>query len=91
MSFTARQVGFGNEILWTGDRLHHMSTAEKTTLIATLFDRGFITHNEGREILNLAPVENGDRFFIRKEYAEAMEESVDGNESEDVLDNSSGS
>ena len=28
----------------------------------------------------LAPVENGDRFFIRKEYAEIMEESVNGNE-----------
>lgn len=92
MVFTARQVGFGNEILWTGDRLHHMSTAEKTTLIATLFDRGFITHNEGREILNLAPVDGGDKFYIRKEYAETMEESVNGNEeeSEDVLDHSSG-
>ena len=89
MVFSQRQVGFGNEILWTGDRLHHMSTAEKTTLIATLFDRGFITHNEGREILNMAPVENGDKFYIRKEYAEAMTESVE-NEDEGVLDNNSG-
>lgn len=93
MTFSQRQVGFGNEILWTGDRLHHMSTAEKTTLIATLFDRGFITHNEGREILNMAPVEGGDKFYIRKEYAEALTESVeDGNEDEEgILDNNSGS
>ena len=83
MVFSDRQIGFGNEILWTGDRLHHMSSAEKVTLISTLFDRGFITHNEGREILNLAPVEGGDKFFIRKEYAEEM----NGNET--VLDNNS--
>lgn len=91
MVFSNRQVGFGNEILWTGDRLHHMSTAEKTTLIATLFDRGFITHNEGREILNMAPVEGGDKFYIRKEYAESMESVDDGNDSEGVFDNNSGS
>lgn len=95
MVFNPRQVGFGNEILWTGDRLHHMSTQEKTTLIATLFDRGFITHNEGREILNLAPMEEGgDKFFIRKEYAEQIQGSVNDNdgdeEGEAVLDNNTG-
>ena len=88
MTFTDRQIGFGNEIIWTGDRLHHMSSAEKVTLISTLFDRGFITHNEGREILNLAPVEGGDKFFIRKEYAEEyMGNEEDGKET--VLDNNS--
>lgn len=91
MVFSTRQVGFGNEILWTGDRLHHMSTAEKTTLIATLFDRGFITHNEGREILNMAPVEGGDKFYIRKEYAETLTESVEDENEEGILDNNSGS
>ena len=91
MVFSTRQVGFGNEILWTGDRLHHMSTAEKTTLIATLFDRGFITHNEGREILNMAPVEGGDKFYIRKEYAETLTESVEDENEEGIFDNNSGS
>ena len=88
MVYSVRQVGFGNEILWTGDRLHHMSTQEKTTLIATLFDRGFITHNEGREILNLAPVEGGGKFYIRKEYAETGSVEDDG---EGVLDSNTGS
>ena len=83
MVFTDRQVEFGNEILWTGDRLHHMSAAEKVTLISTLFDRGFITHNEGRELLNLSPVEGGDKFYIRKEYAEEV------NQNETVFDNNS--
>ena len=87
MVFTDRQVEFGNEILWTGDRLHHMSAQEKVTLISTLFDRGFITHNEGRELLNLAPVPGGDRFFIRKEYALEMESEE--NEEETVFDNNS--
>ena len=88
MVYSVRQVGFGNEILWTGDRLHHMSTQEKTTLIATLFDRGFITHNEGREILNLAPVDGGDKFYIRKEYEETGSVEDDG---KGVLDSNTGS
>jgi len=84
MAFTDKQVVFGNEIIWTGDRLHHMSSAEKVTLISTLFDRGFITHNEGREILNLSPVEGGDKFYIRKEYTEEVgtNEGVDSNNSD---------
>lgn len=84
MAFTDKQVVFGNEIIWTGDRLHHMSSAEKVTLISTLFDRGFITHNEGREILNLSPVEGGDKFYIRKEYTEEVgtNEGMDGNNSD---------
>ena len=79
MTFTDRQIGFGNEIIFTGDRLHHMSSAEKVTLISTLFDRGFITHNEGREILNLAPVDGGDKFYIRKEYTEEIGTNEQGN------------
>ena len=37
-------------------------------MITSLFDRGFLSQNEGREILNLTPVENGDTYYIRKEY-----------------------
>ena len=35
-----------------------------------LFDRGFLTHNMGLEIFNMPPVEDGDKYYIRKEYAE---------------------
>ena len=83
MVFNERQIAFGNEIIWTGDRLHHMSSAEKVTLISTLFDRGFITHNEGRELLNLAPVTGGDKFYIRKEYTEEIGTNEQGNGMDD--------
>ena len=29
-----------------------------------------MTHNQGLEIFNMSPVENGDRRFIRREYIE---------------------
>jgi hypothetical protein len=35
-----------------------------------MFDRGFITHNQGLDIFNMAPVEGGDKRYIRKEYSE---------------------
>ena len=45
-----------------------MSTADKVNFIAQLSDRGFITINEGRELLNYAPIEGGDKLPIRGEY-----------------------
>lgn len=68
MTFTDREKAFGNEILFTANRLQYMSAAEKVQMVTALFDRGFISMNDGREIFNLAPVENGDRRYIRKEY-----------------------
>ena len=34
-----------------------------------MFDRGFITHNQGLEIFNMSAVEDGDKRYVRKEYA----------------------
>ena len=45
-----------------------MSNKEQLEMITALFDRGFLSQNEGREILNMAPVEDGDKYYIRKEY-----------------------
>ena len=45
-----------------------MSNKEQLEMITSLFDRGFLSQNEGREILNMAPVEDGDKYYIRKEY-----------------------
>lgn len=87
MTYTMRQIGYGNEIIWTGDRLHHMSTQEKSTFVATMFDRGIVSRNEGREVFNLAPVDGGDKFFIRKEY----EEKGSVEDGEGVLDSNTDS
>jgi hypothetical protein len=35
-----------------------------------MFDRGFITHNMGLGIFNMAPITDGDKLFIRREYVE---------------------
>ena len=70
MTFSPREVAFGNQIIFTANRLHYMSNNEKLNTVTQLFDRGFITHNEGLEIFNMKPVEGGDKRYIRREYIE---------------------
>lgn len=70
MTFSDREIACGNKIIFTSNRLQYLSATEKVSLVAQLFDRGFITLNDGREIFNLSPIEDGDRYFIRKEYVE---------------------
>lgn len=69
MTFTEREIAFGNQIMFTANRLQYMSNQEKLNTVTQLFDRGFLTHNQGLEIFNMSPVEGGDKRYIRKEYA----------------------
>lgn len=69
MTFTPHQIAFGNEIMFTANRLQYASNQEKLNIVTQLFDRGFITHNQGLEVFNMASLgEIGNRRFIRKEY-----------------------
>ena len=68
--FTDREKGFGNEIIFESNRLQYADTKDKLAMVQWI-DRGVMTINEYREILNLAPVDGGDVRVIRKEYAEA--------------------
>lgn len=78
MTFSPREVAFGNQIIFTANRLQYASNSEKLSIVTQLFDRGFLTHNQGLEIFNMASVEDGDKRYIRKEYAEYTEaDSVD--------------
>lgn len=70
MTFNEREIAFGNEIMFTANRLQYLSNSEKLSTVTQLFDRGFLTHNQGLEIFNMAPVEGGDVRYIRKEYAQ---------------------
>jgi len=72
MTFTEREIAFGNQIIFTANRLQYASNQSKLNIVTQLFDRGFLTHNEGREIFNMTPIDDGDRYFIRKEYAEVQ-------------------
>lgn len=69
MAFTEREIAFGNEIMFTSNRMQYLSNDEKLNTVTNLFDRGFLTHNQGLEIFNMPPVEGGDKRYIRKEYA----------------------
>ena len=68
--FSDRERGFGNEIVFEANRMQFASADVKLRLMDAV-DRGIMTLNEYREILNMAPVEGGDVRIIRKEYAQA--------------------
>ena len=86
MFFSETEQGYGAKVHVTANRLQYMSTGDKINFIATLADRGLITINEGRELLNYAPIEGGDVMPIRAEYnyvgaeAIAQEDPAEGEE-----------
>ena len=70
MLFSELEQGHDAKVIVSANRLQYMSTGDKVNYIANLSDRGFLTINEGREILNLVPLpsEIGDRIPIRGEF-----------------------
>ena len=68
MLFNDYEIASGNEVIFSANRLQYMSNKEQLEMITSLFDRGFLSQNEGREILNMPSVEDGDKYYIRKEY-----------------------
>ncbi len=59
--FSDREQSFGNQIVFESGRLQFSSNVTKVSLIEKLMPLGLLTVNDAREILNMAPVENGDR------------------------------
>lgn len=75
MLFSLREQASGARVVVTADRLQYMSVQNKVRLISTLGDRGMLTINEARELLNYTPVDGGDKMMpIRGEYYNATEE-----------------
>lgn len=71
MTFTERELSQSNRIIFSANRLDFMSTENKRELVFGAFDRGFMNHNTGCKILGIPEVgKDGDKFFIRVEYAE---------------------
>lgn len=70
MTYSNVRISRGNSITWSSNRLQYMTNAEKANMIATLFDRGLLSLNMGMDILNLPHVENGEKFYIRRDYVE---------------------
>jgi HK97 family phage portal protein len=62
--FTRRERGFGNKIIFESSNLTFASMQTKLALQA-MVDRGAMTPNEWREVLNLSPVDGGDKPIRR--------------------------
>ena len=79
--FTPTEKAFGNEIIFESNRLQYASNSTKLNLIR--FASNIMTINELREVLNLAPVENGDVFMIDQNHEINDDVSeIDSNEDE---------
>lgn len=62
--FTSKERAFGNEIQAESTALQYASTQTKLSLV-NMVDRGAMLVNEWRRILNLAPIEGGDKPIRR--------------------------
>lgn len=70
MMFSDAEIARGNSVLLEANRLQYASNGTKLNIVQQLFDRGLITTNQSLEIFNMSPVPDGDKRYIRKEYAE---------------------
>lgn len=70
MLYSERERQFGNRVWFTSNRLQYMSNADKMRAISQLADRGLMTRNELRDILNLSPLPEpyGSQIPARGEY-----------------------
>jgi hypothetical protein len=73
MTFTQKELSFNNNIIFTANRIQYASNNTKLQVSTQLFDRGLLTRNQIMDIWNMAHVENGDKYYIRREYAEINE------------------
>lgn len=68
MLFTPSEISRGSGIMATANRLQYMSNKDKLDYAAQTSDRGIMTINEIRKMMQLPPVEGGDVRTIRGEY-----------------------
>lgn len=82
MLFTENEIKRGNRFFLTANRLQYLSNQDKLTAISTFADRGLMTRNELREILNLTPLPEpwGNQIPARGEYYNVNEEVTEPDE-----------
>ena len=74
--FTRRERGFGNRVIFEGSNLSFASMQTKLGLVQFV-DRGILNPNEVRKILNLAPIDGGEKYLRRLDTA-----TLEGGENE---------
>lgn len=62
--FSRRERGFGNRIVFDSSSLQYASMSSKLNLVQ-MVDRGALTPNEWRTVLNLPPITGGDEPIRR--------------------------
>lgn len=62
--FSKREIAFDNIITYESGRIQYASTKTKLDMVA-MVDRGAMTPNEWRALLNMAPIEGGDKPIRR--------------------------
>lgn len=66
--FSRRERGYGNKIIFEASSLQYASMSTKLDLVQ-MVDRGAMTPNEWRSVLNLGPIEGGDKPIRRLDTA----------------------
>lgn len=70
MTYTQKELAFGNGIVWTSNRMQYASNQTKLDVSTQLFDRGIFSINKIMDIWNEPHVPDGDKRYIRREYIE---------------------
>lgn len=70
MIYSSSQIKAGNEVYFTANRLQYMSNESKLQFSTQMFDRGIIDGNTVCDVWNLPHYQDGDKRYIRKEYAQ---------------------
>ena len=76
--FTPKERGFGNEIVFEGNRLAYMSTASKVKIAEAMIPAGAIKRNEIRELFGYAglPGKEGEEIVVSLNYVKAKDQSL---------------
>jgi HK97 family phage portal protein len=73
---TEREIGFGNRVIFTANRLQYATLQTRMTIGGALYDRGIITINELRELMYYEPIEGGDVRMISLNYVNTDDQSL---------------
>lgn len=68
--FTDKEISCGNKIVFSAERLTFANNSTKSNLINTLLPLGVLSINEARTILELAPIDDGDRHLVSLNYVD---------------------
>lgn len=70
MLYTSKELAHDNAVIFTANRLQYASNNTKLQVSSQLFDRGILSTNQVMDIWNMSHVPDGNKRYIRKEYAE---------------------